>query len=241
MKNKYLIISFIFFCALTNLFAQKSGQDLIDSLLIELPKVIDDTNKVNLLNEISFGYYIIFPETGLEYAKQALELSKKLNWKLGQAYSYNSLMQNYWAVGDFDLAIDMYNITVKIENELGLNKKIKESSLTSINRTFTYPTSENTNLTNEIRKYLKEVAMYMKDNPLTVIAITGHSDNFGTFEQNDTRAKERADHVVDFLVKEGIAKRRLLANHKGALDPVAKNDTEQGRKKNRRVEIREIK
>jgi outer membrane protein OmpA-like peptidoglycan-associated protein len=151
------------------------------------------------------------------------------------------MMQNYWAVGDYDLAIEMYNITIKLEEELGLNKKVKESSLATINRTFTYPTSDHTNLTSEIRKYLKDVALYMKDNPMTVISITGHSDNFGTFVQNETRAKERANHVVDFLVKEGISKRRLLANQKGALDPVAKNETEQGRMKNRRVEIREIK
>jgi hypothetical protein len=99
MKNNYLIIIILIFLAITNIFAQKKGQNLIDSLMIELPKAIEDTNKVYLLNEISYGYYIISPEIGIKFAKQGLELAKKLNWKLGQAYSYNSMMQNYWAVG----------------------------------------------------------------------------------------------------------------------------------------------
>ena len=73
-----------------------------------------------------------------------------------------------------------------------------------------------------------------------IIAITAHSDNFGSFAQNETRSKERAEKIVDFLTKNGISKRRLLANYKGSLDPVSKNDTEEGRRKNRRVVIRAI-
>jgi outer membrane protein OmpA-like peptidoglycan-associated protein len=240
MKIKFRIILLLIFSFTINLTAQKQGQDLVDSLLAELPKTIDDTNKVNLLAEIAFNLNFLSPESGLEYAKQGLDLAKQLNWKAGIAKNYNALMQNYWGIGDFDMAIDMYNAAVKIEEELGVFRKKEEVKLTSINRTFTYPTSDYTNLTPEIRKFLNDVAVYMKENPEIVISIIGHSDNFGTFEQNDFRAKDRAQKVADYLVNNGISRRRLLASGKGSLDPVAKNDTEEGRRKNRRVVIRAI-
>jgi len=240
MNVKKIIIASVFFLISFNLYSQKQGQDLIDSLLVELPKAIDDTNKINLLAEISYGYIILSPETGIEFAKQGIELANKINFKYGLARNYNALMQNYWAVGNFDLAIEMYNAALKIEDELGLIKQPIASKLTNINRTFTYPTSDYTNLTSELRKYLTDVTQYMKDNPGIVISITGHSDAFGSFQQNDFRAKDRADKIVDFLVKSGITRRRLLANGKGALDPIATNDTEEGRRKNRRVVIRAI-
>ncbi len=240
MKTKILIY-FLFVLIITaDLTAQKQGQDLVDSLLTELPKTIDDTNKVNLLYNIAYGYNILSPETGVEYAKQGLELAKKLNWKIGEAKQYSALMQNYWAIGNFDIAIDMYSSAVEIEESLGGYSKPEESKLTSINRTFTYPASENTNLTSELRSYLSEVAKFMKENPSVVIAITGHSDNFGSFDQNDTRSRERAEKIVTYLTQSGISKRRLLANYKGSLAPVASNDNEEGRRKNRRVVIRAI-
>ncbi|MFH1050265.1 MAG: OmpA family protein [bacterium] len=240
MKTKILIYILFVFVITAYSAAQKQGQDLVDSLLTELPKAIDDTNKVNLLYEISYSYNIISPETGIEFAKQGIELAKQLKWKIGEAKNYNALMQNYWAVGDFDLAIDMYSTTVKIEEELGLYKSTPESKLKTINRVFSYPASDFTNLTSEIRNYLREVALFMKENPSVRIAITGHSDDAGTFTQNDSRARERAQKVADFLANSGISRLRLLANGKGALSPIARNDSEDGRRKNRRVEIRAI-
>lgn len=240
MKQKFILFLILLLSLTLNLTAQKQGQDLVDSLLAKLPTAIDDSNKVNLLSEIAFNLNFLSPELGIEYAQQGLELARKINCKMGLAKNYNALMQNYWAIGNFDLAIDMYNSAVKIEEELGLLRKKEEVKLTSINKTFTYPTSEFTNLTSELRKYLNDVAIFMKENPEVVISIVGHSDNFGTFEQNDFRAKDRAQKVVDFLVNNGISRRRLLASGKGSLDPVATNDTEEGRKRNRRVVIRAI-
>ncbi len=239
--RKKIFIYLLFTLTITSyLTGQKQGQDVVDSLLTELPKAIDDTNKVNLLYKISFEYKILSPETGVEYANQGLELAKKLNWEIGQVKHYNALMQNYWASGEFDLAIDMYNSAVEIEKSLGGYTEALESKLTSINRTFIYPSSDYTNLTYEIRSYLVEVVKYMHENPSVVLAVTGHSDNFGSFEQNDIRSRDRAEKVVAFLIKNGIEKRRCLANYKGSLAPVASNDSAEGRRKNRRIEIKAI-
>ncbi len=236
--NFFLLFVLIF--ATQNLIAMNRGNALIDSLKTELAKYENDTNKVKLLFEISSEYSFLSPETGIEYGNQGMELAKQLNWKLGQAKHYIALMQNYWAIGEFDKAVDMYKNATEIECELGLYTISEETKLTFIRRIFTYPSSNYVDLTFELKCYLKEVVKFMNENPLVVLAITGHSDNFGTFEQNEKRSRDRADKVVEYLAKNGISEKRLLHNYKGSLDPVVNNDSEEGRRKNRRVEIREV-
>lgn len=237
---KLLLRIFIGLLFTINIFAQKQGAELLDSLLIELPKAAEDTNKVNLLAEISYNYRILIPKKGIEFANQGVELAKKINWKIGLAKNYNSLMQNYWAIGNFNMAYQMFENQVKTENEIGLNQQELTSKLKDVNAIFTYPTSDYTNLTNELRNYLNDLVLYLKENPSIVLTIVGHSDNFGSRTQNETRAKVRTETIVNFLTSNGISKKRLLVHSKGSLEPVANNDTEAGRKKNRRVEIKAL-
>ncbi len=115
-------------------------------------------------------------------------------------------------------------------------KRIK--LLENVKKTFNYSKSATVDLSKEMRTYLDQVAVYLKENPGTLLGITGHSDNQGTFIQNDARAKKRADNVAKYLMKKGISLRRLLASGKGSIQPIASNKTETGRRKNRRVEIK---
>uniref|UniRef100_UPI00261CDF2E OmpA family protein n=1 Tax=Dokdonella sp. TaxID=2291710 RepID=UPI00261CDF2E len=65
-----------------------------------------------------------------------------------------------------------------------------------------------------------------------------HTDNAGGAAHNLDLSKRRADAVVDALTsKRGIAADRLLAQGMGSASPVASNDSEAGRAKNRRVEL----
>ena len=109
------------------------------------------------------------------------------------------------------------------------------------NKTFSYPKSESTDLTDEIKEYLDVLVEYLKTNPGTIVSITGHSDAFGTYEQNDKRSRERAEKVAYYLMKKGIPVGRIIFTGKGAIEPLASNKTEAGRRKNRRVEIEIIK
>lgn len=85
---------------------------------------------------------------------------------------------------------------------------------------------------------LKEIAKFLKDNPQVKLYIVGHTDNVGTFEYNMELSKKRADAVVKELTeKYGISKDRLKPYGVGPLAPVAPNKTEEGRAKNRRVEL----
>jgi outer membrane protein OmpA-like peptidoglycan-associated protein len=73
--------------------------------------------------------------------------------------------------------------------------------------------------------------------PNTNIQIEGHTDATGTEEKNAKLSLERASAVMEFLESQGVEKARMSAKGLAAAQPVASNDTPDGRAKNRRVEI----
>ncbi len=78
----------------------------------------------------------------------------------------------------------------------------------------------------------------MADNPLLKIHVVGHTDNQGTPDFNLDLSRRRAATVVRELTgKYGIAANRMDAFGCGQYAPAASNDSEQGRAKNRRVEL----
>lgn len=90
----------------------------------------------------------------------------------------------------------------------------------------------------ESRPQLDEMAKVLKSQPGLKVYVVGHTDNAGTLEANGTLSQQRAQAVVDALVKvHGIDARRLLARGVASLAPVASNATESGRARNRRVEM----
>jgi OOP family OmpA-OmpF porin len=77
---------------------------------------------------------------------------------------------------------------------------------------------------------------------ITRISVEGHTDNVGTAAYNKTLSHDRAESVVQWLVAHGVASKRLTSTGFGLELPIAPNDTDKGREKNRRVEfhIREV-
>jgi OOP family OmpA-OmpF porin len=85
---------------------------------------------------------------------------------------------------------------------------------------------------------LTEIAKLLTANPQLKLHVIGNTDNVGTLAANMTLSKQRADAVVAaLLAKYRVAQGRLLASGIGPLAPVATNRTEEGRAKNRRVEL----
>ncbi|MFP4368437.1 MAG: OmpA family protein [Candidatus Kapaibacterium sp.] len=116
----------------------------------------------------------------------------------------------------------------------------QEPIIVGQNRAFTFPTSSATDLSNEAAQYLDGLSSFLKRNPGLSVRIVGHSDNRGTLQQNTQRSIERANQVVDFLISKGIPRGRLFARGVGSIDPIADNNTAEGRRKNRRVEIQVV-
>ncbi len=85
---------------------------------------------------------------------------------------------------------------------------------------------------------ISEVAKLLKKEPSLKVNVVGHTDNVGGIDSNMKLSQARADVVVKSLVgKYGIAASRLKAHGNGPWAPVASNKTEEGRAKNRRVEL----
>lgn len=84
---------------------------------------------------------------------------------------------------------------------------------------------------------LNEVAASLVDNPGERVRVVGHTDNTGRRETNLRLSAERARAVVDYLVSRGVARDRLESEGAGPDEPVASNDTAEGRALNRRVEL----
>lgn len=90
----------------------------------------------------------------------------------------------------------------------------------------------------ESEPVLQEIAKFLKENPDINLYVVGHTDNLGKLDYNLDLSKRRALAVVKELVeKYGIKEERLVAYGVGPLAPVASNRTEEGRAKNRRVEL----
>ena len=100
---------------------------------------------------------------------------------------------------------------------------------------------DKTDIKPDSTKTLDEVASLLKIDRSLKLEISGHTDNTGTAEHNMKLSDGRAHAVVDALVKNyGIEAARLEAKGYGDTKPVASNDSEDGRAKNRRVELKRI-
>jgi outer membrane protein OmpA-like peptidoglycan-associated protein len=84
---------------------------------------------------------------------------------------------------------------------------------------------------------LDRVVRFLKENPQVTVQIAGHTDSIGTDDYNQKLSERRAQAVVDYLVARNIFSARIQAIGYGKTKPVSANDTEDGRAKNRRVEM----
>jgi outer membrane protein OmpA-like peptidoglycan-associated protein len=85
--------------------------------------------------------------------------------------------------------------------------------------------------------FLDELSTALIDNPTFSIQIVGHTDNKGTEQYNLKLSQDRANEVMMYLITKGVAKERIEAIGKGMTEPIADNNTEEGRATNRRVEF----
>lgn len=92
-------------------------------------------------------------------------------------------------------------------------------------------------LLDESFEELKKISLTLIKNPSFNILIKGHTDNIGSADHNWSLSKERAKRVYDFLIRKGVDRNRLSYKGFGETQAIASNDTEEGRQRNRRVEL----
>ncbi|WP_448582826.1 OmpA family protein [Thermaurantiacus sp.] len=92
----------------------------------------------------------------------------------------------------------------------------------------------------ELRSELQELAGILNSYPSTIIGVFGHTDNTGSAELNQRLSEERARSVANTLIGFGVNEARIETRGFSFNQPIASNDTPEGRAKNRRVEMRLI-
>lgn len=98
-------------------------------------------------------------------------------------------------------------------------------------------TTNSTAIRRTFQSSLDRIALVLHTHPLTLVRIVGHTDNRGPAHVNQTLSEQRAQAVMNHLIGRGIPFTRLRFEGKGASRPVADNRTEEGRARNRRVEL----
>jgi outer membrane protein OmpA-like peptidoglycan-associated protein len=110
----------------------------------------------------------------------------------------------------------------------GIAVTFESGLLYDFNSAVVKPTAA-TNLTN--------LANSLKEYPNTDVVIVGHTDSVGTYDYNQQLSERRARAAADYLISRGVAASRIRASGLGETEPIASNSTEEGRAKNRRVEV----
>ena len=98
-------------------------------------------------------------------------------------------------------------------------------------------TTNSAELKQESKIIIEGFAQYLKQNPTIKIEIQGHTDNVGNPKDNDALSNNRAFTLKSLLEELGIDAKRIKAKGFGSNKPIADNDTEEGRAKNRRTEF----
>jgi len=89
----------------------------------------------------------------------------------------------------------------------------------------------------DFRPILDRFATTLNENPATTVTIVGHTDNTGGDAINQPLSVDRAAHTRDYLASRGVSPTRVVVEGRGAREPIASNDDNTGRARNRRVEI----
>ncbi len=87
------------------------------------------------------------------------------------------------------------------------------------------------------RPVLEQFARTLQDNPAATVQIIGHTDSTGGANVNDPLSVDRAASTRDYLAQRGISPNRIMIDGRGEREPIASNDNDSGRARNRRVEI----
>jgi OOP family OmpA-OmpF porin len=137
-----------------------------------------------------------------------------------------------------------YSLTIvesqEMKQEVVADAKVMQNDITNTGRTIIYGIYFDTGLATikpESEKALVEMVKLLKGSPTLKVYVVGHTDNVGSLDSNLKLSSARAASVVKALVTRGIAAARLQSAGVGPYSPVASNDTDAGKAKNRRVEF----
>ncbi|MEI8085004.1 MAG: OmpA family protein [Paludibacter sp.] len=159
---------------------------------------------------------------------------------IGKIYGYFVDEDKYFPISNH-VDLRENKKTVEIEENINMvtfKQMVEEGTAVQVNNLF-FNFSESALLPYSLPE-LKRVAAIIKGNQLKV-EISGHTDNIGDDQKNQILSEQRAMAVKEFLVNEGCTADNFITKGYGKTRPVATNENEAGRAKNRRVELKFVK
>jgi type IX secretion system PorP/SprF family membrane protein len=96
------------------------------------------------------------------------------------------------------------------------------------------------NIREQFKLTLNSLSEKLKQDGSLILILDGHTDHYGTDDENLLLSKKRCEVVANYLVSKGISKNRIKINYFGETIPISENTTAEGRQKNRRVELKII-
>ena len=129
-------------------------------------------------------------------------------------------------------------VELKTEIEGVINDNTGTVSKTILLKHLFYNTGSSS-LNDHLSKYeLDNLVKILNERPSLRVELAGHTDSVGDAASNLVLSQERAQKAMDYLLAKGISGSRLSAKGYGQTQPIDSNDTEEGREKNRRTELR---
>jgi outer membrane protein OmpA-like peptidoglycan-associated protein len=98
--------------------------------------------------------------------------------------------------------------------------------------------ADSSRIQESVKPLLNEIYLFLKDNPSIVVEIGGHTNNLPPDEYCDQLSTARARAVAEYMVAKGIPSDRVFYKGYGKRKPLFSNRTEDGRRRNQRVEIK---
>lgn len=160
----------------------------------------------------------------------------------GARFYMTAQKEPYWV----SLAVlsDAYNLTVvkqkQMEQQMTANaegwaRQVEQAGRVSVYG-ITFDTGKST-IRPESEAALKEILKMLQTNASWAMVVAGHTDNVGTPDMNLTLSRQRSESVITWLTSHGIVKARLVPAGFGDMRPVGPNTSEDGKQKNRRVDL----
>ncbi len=151
----------------------------------------------------------------------------------GNIYGFHAEADNYYPVSE---KLDTRDLRAyqELNRDLYLVPIEREATIRLNNLFFDFAKAE---LRDESAAELDRLIAFLKTHTTVSIIISGHTDNVGEDAANKALSRNRANAVMTYLVKKGVVRSRLRSAGYGSTKPIAANDSEEGRQKNRRVEF----
>ncbi|GAB3554524.1 OmpA family protein [Noviherbaspirillum agri] len=251
-----LLAPLVWLCALSSIPVSAAAQTAIPARIVVSGTVADESTKATLLSRLAEVY-------GAQNLDDRISIGGVIappNWA---TYIPRLLTPQLKSISKGQLTIEGTNVALRGEvgNE-ALRQEIASKFASSLNPTYTIKNGLRVTaatqavldqalanrviefepgsalLTESGKQILDEMTLALKNVNARKVEVIGHTDNSGAPARNLALSRARADAVRTYLVTKGISPELIVTSGMGPDQPIASNNTEQGRKRNRRIEFR---